>query len=239
MPNKQKGYTIIEVLIFLAISSVLFATSVIGMNGQLERSRFKQSMETIQADIVSILDSVDKGYTLSDGNKTCTASGNSLIIRDGVTQSGSTASNCLFYGRDIDICTTDNQFLVSTYLANNKAIIEPATYPPQNMASLATTITLPSGVIFVPSVDAGTSATTGCHMASLYQNSNENYQKVPRFKADSNLDPSSSNTDNHWKVIPDTAPLKWCFQDGPRSSLVASITISQVNVLLNIGDEEC
>lgn len=231
MQAKQKGYTIIEVLLFLAISAALFTMSVIGMNGQVGRSRFKQNMETIQAKIVSVLDSVDKGYTLSDGNMGCIAAGNTLTLNNNGTTAG---SNCVYYGRDIDVCTNNNQFNVSTYLANNKIINDPDIYTAQKMAALGTTIFLPSGVIFSPSTSSD--QTTKCHVAVLHQSSNDNYQKVPRFVADRVL----AATDNPgWVMISDTTPVKWCFVDGVGSSNRASITISQINVYLDMGDATC
>lgn len=240
MRHKQKGYTIIEALLFLAISGALFSLTILGMNGQINRSRFKQNIETIQMNIVTVLDSVDKGYTLSNGARTCRATGNTLSIVEGSgTKTGADSSNCVFYGRDIDICDNSPNMTVSTYLANNRTINQPNDYPPVNMAQLATTVALPSGVVFVPTAsDAlnGTNSTTGCHLAAMHLSSNENYQKVPRFQADK---ASSTTTNPPWQLIDDKKPLRWCFQDGSNAALKASVIVSQVNVVVNMGDDQC
>lgn len=244
MRRKQKGYTIIEALLFLAISSALFSMTIIGMNGQINRSRFKQNMETIQLNINSVLDSVDKGYTLSDGSRTCKVVGggnNVQIVENSGTQTGVNSSDCVFYGRDISICSgrNSNDMVVSTYLANNRIINQPGQYQPVNIASLQTTIPIPDGLDFVPTAndvaaDDSTSDSVGCHVAALHQSSNENYQKVPRFEADVQPDTTKNPT---WRVINGESPVRWCFKEG--SDLKGSVVISQVNVTVNIGDDKC
>ena len=66
------GYTIIEVMIFLTVSAVLFVSVVGAMSAQSRRKQFTESVETFNQKLTHILNDVDTGYFPSNSDFKCT-----------------------------------------------------------------------------------------------------------------------------------------------------------------------
>lgn len=99
------GYTIIEVIIVLTVSTLLFAASVIGYSAQNRRTQFTQSVNNFAQDIQDVLNDVENGFYPTTHDFSCRVSGNSAPIIDppGVgtpTEQGKN-TDCIFIGRAI------------------------------------------------------------------------------------------------------------------------------------------
>lgn len=224
MTSKQKGYTLIEVMLFLAISSALFVMTVLGMGNQQNRVRFKNGMEDIEFRIRSTLSNVDQGYAAKADNSknyTCLAG---LAAQAGVS---STAS-CVFLGREINLCgTTDNSWYVvskvapynnNDYTTSNGSLVGVVDSDQEIFAS-------PSGIKLV------TTALPDCRVSALYQTVGTSNNRVPRYKA-TDISPTIN-------AIDDANPLKLCFHDTQGTDDWAMITITQADVKLEIDTAPC
>ncbi len=114
------GYTIVEVMIFLAISMVMFASVVGVMGSQNRRNQFTESVNTFNQRLGDILNDVDTGYFPSNGDFSCAvdASGNisfAPVASGNIDNNLGKNQDCVFAGKSItvDAANRDN-FIVQT-----------------------------------------------------------------------------------------------------------------------------
>ena len=96
--RKQRGFTIVEVLIVLAVTSAMFVMAVYAINGKQDQTEFQQSVNDIQSSIQQEIDKVAAGDYADTGNFTCDGTLGSVIITPGTTKQGSN-TGCIFLGR--------------------------------------------------------------------------------------------------------------------------------------------
>ena len=93
--QKQQGFTIIEVLLFIAISGGLLAALLVGVNGSIEQQRYRDSVASLASYVQS---QYDKALNTSNDRSnllTCDASGIRSV--PGPVVAGTT--ECLIIGR--------------------------------------------------------------------------------------------------------------------------------------------
>ncbi|HTE57552.1 MAG TPA: hypothetical protein VK694_02320 [Verrucomicrobiae bacterium] len=69
------GYTVVEVMIFLAITSALFVMVVISFQGQQGKTQFTTSARDMESRVQDIINDVATGFPGSDGSFRCTLGG--------------------------------------------------------------------------------------------------------------------------------------------------------------------
>lgn len=109
------GYTILEVMVVLTISTVIFATAIIAYSQQNRRAEFTESVQTFTLNIQDLLNDVDTGYYPSNNSFGCTANASGQPNITGVAQQG-TNSGCIFVGKAIQFAPADepSSFLIHT-----------------------------------------------------------------------------------------------------------------------------
>jgi hypothetical protein len=115
MKPAMGGYTLLEVMLFLAISTVLFAISGVVLQGQGARTEFIASMNDVNSKMQQWIDEVNNGYSGSTANSS-SAVGNyncDLDVSDnpqlsfpggpgpGAGKAIGTNLNCVFLGKAI------------------------------------------------------------------------------------------------------------------------------------------
>jgi type II secretory pathway pseudopilin PulG len=97
--NRQPlGYTIVEVLIVLAVSSFMFVIAANFINGKQARTAFTQGSNDVASNLQSVLDQVTDGH-FSDVPITCTNTGSTLTIINNPSPSQGTNQDCVFLGK--------------------------------------------------------------------------------------------------------------------------------------------
>lgn len=101
--KKSQGYTIVEVMIFLAVSTLLLASSVAVISGSQSKTQFMTSMYEIQQKIDAISNNVENGYYSSSTNVACSDPGGptALVINTGPAVDKGTNQQCTFFGKVI------------------------------------------------------------------------------------------------------------------------------------------
>ncbi len=89
----QKGFTIIEVSLFIAISALLFVSLLTGINVMVDRSRFSSSMKTLETLVRSQYEEVRSGINSRNSGVAANVCGT------GTTTTSSGSSNCLLLGK--------------------------------------------------------------------------------------------------------------------------------------------
>lgn len=105
--QKQKhlaGYTIIEVMMFLLVSSALLGSVMTMVSGRQERIRFTKSVEGFQLQLNDVLNDVATGYYPSAEDFKCVSSpiDNKLSFPINSSSDLGTNAGCVFLGKAIE-----------------------------------------------------------------------------------------------------------------------------------------
>lgn len=99
--QRHKGFTILETLIVLAVTGMLFASAAILINGRQHKTQFEQAIRQAHAQIQQVIDEINVGQYESNPGFTCTgtAAGPSLAAAASAEQG--TNEGCIFLGKVI------------------------------------------------------------------------------------------------------------------------------------------
>ncbi len=109
----QRGYTIIEVVLFLAISSSLLGIAFVGFRDRQETTQFSQAMQDVQSSIQDTLNDTQNGFFLRATDTTCDLSGpgNTPRVYSDATTTGKNLGSdqsCIFLGKVLVFGTPAN-----------------------------------------------------------------------------------------------------------------------------------
>ncbi|MFI5275444.1 MAG: type II secretion system protein [Candidatus Saccharimonadales bacterium] len=96
--RKQRGFTIVEVLIVLAVTSAMFVMAAYAINGKQNQAEFQQAVNDIRSSIQQEIDQVAAGNYADTGNFTCNGSVGIVTILPGVNKQGSN-TGCIYLGK--------------------------------------------------------------------------------------------------------------------------------------------
>jgi type II secretory pathway pseudopilin PulG len=109
MQRVSGGYTIIEVLIFLAVSGALLAISMLYLSGRDAETRFSQSMRDVQSKFQDWINDVPSGYPGATSGRTSLSTLNCKITGGDKVQlnksGGGNNTQCIFLGKAIQVTT--------------------------------------------------------------------------------------------------------------------------------------
>ncbi len=95
------GFTVVEVMIVLAVTSALLVSGMLLVSGQQARTEFNQSTHDIEQQIDDVINNVATGYYANIGSFSCSVVGtNQPSIGPGPNKEG-TNTGCIFIGRAI------------------------------------------------------------------------------------------------------------------------------------------
>lgn len=98
--SQPRGFTMIEVLIVLAVTGALFVSAVALITGRQGQTEFDTAIHDMQSQIQQTITEVSNGYYPNLGNFTCTATVSGPSIMSGNTGQGSN-TGCIFLGKAI------------------------------------------------------------------------------------------------------------------------------------------
>jgi prepilin-type N-terminal cleavage/methylation domain-containing protein len=95
------GFTVVEVMVVLAVTGMLFVLSASLIAGKQNRTAFDQAIRQVQAQIDQTINEVATGYYPNTGNMNCIASGGNVTLTvAGGTGQGANAG-CVFAGKAV------------------------------------------------------------------------------------------------------------------------------------------
>jgi len=126
----QSGFTIVETLIVVAVSSALLVSAVLLVADKQRKVEFNQAAQDIQAVIQQVASETSAGHYPSGNNISCTISGGAPVIVNGVTAQGSN-TDCIFLGRAIQFgnAGAKDAYIIHTiagYQRNNGSMVTAA-----------------------------------------------------------------------------------------------------------------
>lgn len=110
----KDGFTIIEVMIFLAVSGFMFVLAAVFINGKQANVAFRQGIEAAASTVTNTIDTVANGEYPSLGNFSCNASGGGVSITTGNAGQGSNGG-CIFLGKVLQFGTNAAETEYKTY----------------------------------------------------------------------------------------------------------------------------
>ncbi len=124
------GYTIVEVLIFLAVSGLLLISSMALISGSQGRSEFTQATRDIESQIQDILNNVSTGYYQNTNNFLCVdsnngaAGGNPLISPNSTNDQGANIG-CTFLGHVLQFGMESSSFFMEDFVIVGRQFYTP------------------------------------------------------------------------------------------------------------------
>lgn len=103
------GYTIIEVMIFLAVSGLMFVSAMVLIGGQQNRAQFVNSVRDFESELNDIANNVATGYYIKGGDFKCVIGGDGNVsFPEGQTAGIGENEACIYVGTVIKF-GNDNQ----------------------------------------------------------------------------------------------------------------------------------
>ncbi len=96
-----KGYTITEVMIFLAVTSGIFAMVATTFNQRQKNTEFSTAAREVESQVQDIANDISTGYAASGGNIRCVVTSGVPTITSDPTQQQGTNDQCILVGRVI------------------------------------------------------------------------------------------------------------------------------------------
>jgi Tfp pilus assembly protein PilE len=132
--KQLRGFTIIEVMIFLAVSGIIFFSAMTLMSGSQDKTEFSTAISQLTSQLQSIVGNVANGYYLSQQNFTCSANSGggspslSFTLASNTNGRG-TNVGCTFIGEVIQFnplpVSSNQEYIVYPVIGNQY-------YPPTN-----------------------------------------------------------------------------------------------------------
>ena len=120
----SRGYTIIEVMIFLAVSGFMFVLAAVFVSGKQATTEFQQGMNDISTQIQQTINDVSNGFYPSTANFTCSSTSGGLTIstlsstqqgQNAGQRSGISGGGCVFLGKIMQFATGNNPSNYAVY----------------------------------------------------------------------------------------------------------------------------
>jgi type II secretory pathway pseudopilin PulG len=121
--KRVEGYTIVETLIFLAVSAAMFVSVMVLVSGQQQRTEFTQAVRTFEATMQDIANDVSTGFAAYPFNPgdTCKVTGGGAVVINSAPVGGQ--QRCIFIGRVVQFAPSgaDNQtYRLSTVVGRQR-----------------------------------------------------------------------------------------------------------------------
>lgn len=104
LKNKRAGFTIIEVILFLGVSSALAAAVLIGMGSGINSQRYKDTVNSLQVFLQEQYTETAHVSNVRAGNLQCVTAGTRLSVEETATDAEELgASECVVVGKVIQV----------------------------------------------------------------------------------------------------------------------------------------
>lgn len=103
------GYTIVETLIFLAVSAAIFFSAMQLIGGQQGKAQFVSAVRDFETKLTDIANDVSTGYYQGDSSFNCYDSGGGVLKFDGAAQTQGSNEPCIFVGTVIKLADGNSE----------------------------------------------------------------------------------------------------------------------------------
>ena len=151
---KSRGFTIIETLIFLAVSGALLASAFTLVAESQNKTAFNQAINDVQQQINAVINNVANGYySESSTSQKCEVVANKLTFSANADSTKGTSNQCIFLGRMI-VFGSDETYTVYNLAGRRQISGKEVTSVPDALPTIipnsAETYRLKNGITFQP-----------------------------------------------------------------------------------------
>lgn len=213
------GFTIIEVMLFLAISGALVVALLATVGGAVSRQRFSDTINSTQAFLQSQVDET-LNVVNTRGNASCSTGSGNTVLGSGSVQPG--ASNCVVLGRALDFTPGNSHVTMYPVVGH-----EPATPSTNTGYKLLAD--------YKPTIDTDNAESYDIAwdepVASIYSSGATNITRVLLLRSpDSGLVLTfGGNTTMLDTINAGTRAVNLCFKAGDLAGSEALVAVSQVS----------
>jgi len=224
--NKYSGYTIIEVLIVLAISSFMFVIASQFISGKAADTSFRTGVNEMASRIQDAIDQVSNGqYT--DQQVACSVVGSDLTFTANSGSQGN-SQDCIFIGKYFAFSEDDTKYPLYTIAGKT---VNDGTYPsatPQIISKFTYNNVIPQGLKPTTSTGFGFAQSLGSYSSGSYSSGAQSLKIVTN-----NPVVPSVNSLILTEVVASPYPFI-CLTDGTRSGKITIGENSSVSVTTKI-----
>lgn len=216
------GYTVVEVMLFLAISGVIFAGAAYVFSGQQDKTSFEQGMRDLSSQLQKYIDEVSTSVFLGGGNYICTISGSTgrAQLSAGTPGQG-TNQDCIFLGRAIQVVPTQQRIYIYSVLGNKSTpngepVTSFANAMPEPALSSGTDLTeeyyAPWGKVTSSKITGASGIATDSTLVGFYNSLQDGYQNSGVAGAQS-VFAKGYNYQSSDPLSPRSAGIKSCIEE--------------------------
>ncbi len=135
--KSNKGYTILEVLIFIAVSAVIFVAAMAAISGRQQQVQFAQSVREFDAKIADLVNDVSTGFFPTNETISCQVTAGDVQINN-VTAGGEklgTSDDCLYVGKALQFQPEGRQDVLRIYTLAGKRYQDSKLTPSSTIAN--------------------------------------------------------------------------------------------------------
>lgn len=120
---RPDGFTVVETMIVLAITGLLFASAVLLIGGRQRKTEFAVGVRQIQQSFQQIVNETESGYFPGNANFSCNVNpaGGLSITTSGAREQGSNG-DCIFVGKTIVVSGSHNDTLRVYTMAGRRVV---------------------------------------------------------------------------------------------------------------------
>lgn len=104
--SRAEGFTIVETLIVLAVTGLLFVSAALAISGRQASAQFTQGVRKVESQLQATINEVSSGYYPNNGDITCDGITGEPRLRSGVADRG-TNEGCMFLGKVLQLAVDD------------------------------------------------------------------------------------------------------------------------------------
>lgn len=146
-----QGFTIVETLIVLAVTSALFVSTALLVSGRQQKTQFAVGIRNLQQQIQQVINETRSGYFPDSGNFSCAATGGPVPYNVNLTAAAGkeqgTNGECIFAGKTIVFDPVDHPSTFNVYslaARRQKSGEEVKTAAEANITAIAPTTSSPT-----------------------------------------------------------------------------------------------
>lgn len=113
------GFTIVETMIVLAITGVLFVSLATTISGKQNKTKFNQAINTLKTEIDQRIAESQSGYYPSNSDFNCESSPSGPVFSDDTLTEQGANDGCIFLGKLIKFNDQDVSYTVYTIAGNS------------------------------------------------------------------------------------------------------------------------
>lgn len=130
MSKGGKGYTILEVLIFIAVSSLMFVTAIVAIGGRQQQVQFSQGAREFDAKIQDIINDVTTGYFPTNETISCSIINGEVQVQSSSDQKLGTNDDCIYIGKAVQFQPNGESSKIIIYSLAGKRFVDATSLTP-------------------------------------------------------------------------------------------------------------